>query len=867
MRRFLQSIAALSAKHPLAVLIAVSLITGLMAFSTTRLRIGNDPQEFLPSHEKVDAHEEIEERFGSASFSHTLYVRFSPRAGDSIESPDAIQEMEAVLNALRAIPGVTGAQGIPDFVKTIHAGLHGGDAAYSNLPTQGCELGYSFQDVIRMSFQRMTLLKGFTSPEGTAIAFAAVGVDADLVRVSQQAEDALQALTGNALDVGFLSYGASITVFDSVTRGDVRLFGPFTAVIAALVLVWIFRIRNWKILILLLALLLALSTVAIAPSMSPGAASILRLVCGFLLIAATVLITKQVSIWHIAIWVGLGLVLILLRDGWGLSIVGLATVAFSFRRLSNLYLPLLIVILTAVWTFGLLGLLGVPLNFLTIAVLPLLLGVGIDDAIHMLHRYDGERRAGSSGEAAIDTAVTRTGRALLLTTLTTVVGFSSLLVSRSPTIQHFGLLASFAMLTSFIVTMAVIPASKHLLREPSEDAGGLPRDEMRLGRILRRYVEAMSRSKAVPIVIGLAAVIGVGAFVIGYDIELYSFDLRRMLPSDYPIVRLYNDINEEFRVYDEVNILVTGEIARLDVIRAMIETAPTTLSASPYVRRVTSIAHVLDDARRANPTLDEQFMGRFIEGGADEAYHGLLDDVLARPDLQIRAEGYVSRDEQGEYVAAVIRADVLRYHDHERAAIVAADVTARTEPLVEELERLGLQVEITGSPYLTDISLRSLREGFFMSMGVAFVLCFLVIAFLFRSIRWGAISVVPMALVMGLELATIKILGIRISASTAMVAAIAIGVGVDYAIHLVQRFREERDLGMATSRTGEALFSGCATTIAAFSALILGQILWNRDFGILAATAVLYAFAVTVLILPALLNLVIKPLDRRSDSQ
>ncbi len=81
MRRLLQSIAALSAKHPLVVLIAVSLITGLMAFSATRLRIGNDPQEFLPSHEKVDAHEEIEEKFGGASFSHTLYVRFSPRGG------------------------------------------------------------------------------------------------------------------------------------------------------------------------------------------------------------------------------------------------------------------------------------------------------------------------------------------------------------------------------------------------------------------------------------------------------------------------------------------------------------------------------------------------------------------------------------------------------------------------------------------------------------------------------------------------------------------------------------------------------------------------------------------------------------------
>ncbi|MGB2982642.1 MAG: MMPL family transporter, partial [Candidatus Bipolaricaulia bacterium] len=520
---------------------------------------------------------------------------------------------------------------------------------------------------------------------------------------------------------------------------------------------------------------------------------------------------------------------------------------------------LLIVILTAVWTFGLLGLWGVPVNFLMIAVLPLLLGVGIDDAIHMLHRYEGERRLGHAGGSAIDTAVTRTGRALLLTTLTTVVGFSSLVVSRSPTIQQFGLLASFAMLTSFIVTMTVIPASKHLMRESAAKRADPLGDETRLGRGLRKYATFVARSKIGPLVVAAAVLLGVGAFIIGQDLELYAFDLRRMLPPEFPVVQLYDDINEEFRVYDEVSILVKGPITSLEVMRALVGAAPTALSASPYVRKVTSIAHLLDDARRVNPQLEAQFMRRFLEVGAAEAYEELLDVLFADPDLRIRAAGYVDRNESGEYTATVIRADVLRFHNHEQAEAVSQDITARAAPLVAELERLGLQVVVTGSPYLTELSLRSLRDGFFMSMGIAFFLCFGVIALVFRSLRWAAVSVVPMALVMGFELATIKLLGIRINASTAMVAAIAIGVGVDYAIHLVQRFREERNLGMATSRTGEALFSGCATTIAAFFALILGTILWNRDFGLLAGTAVLYAFAVTVMILPAMLNLVVKP--------
>lgn len=287
------------------------------------------------------------------------------------------------------------------------------------------------------------------------------------------------------------------------------------------------------------------------------------------------------------------------------------------------------------------------------------------------------------------------------------------------------------------------------------------------------------------------------------------------------------------------------------------------LSRSPYIRKVASVAQLLDDVRRANPKLEGEFTERFLQEGDDVAYLFLLDYVFSRPDLRAQAEGLVHRDDGGDYTAAVIRADVLRYHRYEQAKEVADDLTARVAPLLTELEGLGLKVQMTGSPYLTEISLRTLREGFFQSMGLAFLLCFGAIALILRSALWGAVSVVPMALVMGLELGTIKLLGIKINASTATVAAISIGLGVDYAIHLVQRFREERDLGWATSRTGEALFGSCSTTIAAFFALILGEILWNRDFGLLAGTAIFYAFAITVLILPALLALLSDKLNNK----
>ncbi len=867
MGRFLRFVAALCAAHPVAVLSVVLMATAFMGYQASLLRVANDPQEFMPNHPKVLAYGEVERRFGTADFSHTLFVRFSPREGASISSPRAIVEMEAALQALREVPGVVEVKGVPDFVKAIHSGLHGGDPRFFTLPEEGCQLGYSFDDVIRMAFQRMALLRGFVSSEKTAIALAKVKQASPIVEVSRRVAERLGKLKQNSLELGFLSYGSSIDVFNRITGQDVRLFSPFTAIIVALVLIWLFRIRKRWDLALILALLAAVVVLSLSPYLGRGVEVCLGLLCGLLLLVAIFLSRGSSSAIHILVLAALFGLLLWRRDVLSLGVLALAGVAYSFRRLSDLYLPLLVVALAALWTFGLLGAFGIPLNFLMVAVLPLLLGVGIDDALHLLHRYEGERRSGQEGDRALHTAITRTGHALLLTTVTTIVGFSSLVASGSPPIQRFGLLASFAMATSFIITLSLIPATKNLLREKAVSLEISEDGETHLGRALRRHVAAIGRPRVAAFVLSATLLVGGTAFWAGHSLELYAFDLRRMLPPRFPIVRLYNQINEEFRTYDQVDILLQGRIDRLAVMRAMTQAAPPVLSSSPYLRRLTSIATLLDDVRSANPKLEEKFMEKFLQEEADAAYRFLLDYSFSRPDLRAQAEGYVYRDQQGNYSGAVIRADVHRYHEYAQARKVAEDVTRRVAPLVEELEELGLKVQVTGSPYLTEISLRALRNGFFRSMGVAFLLCLGVIALILGSLRFGAVSVLPMALVMGLELGTIKLLGIKINASTAMVAAISIGLGVDYAIHLVQRFREEGDLGVATSRTGEALFGSCSTTIAAFFSLILGDILWNRDFGLLAGTAILYAFAISVLILPALLSLVSRLKILRGDKK
>lgn len=831
MEPLLGGIAQLSRRYPKAVLIGLALITVFLGAQLPRLEVAYDPSSFVPEHPRVEASRQIEKEFGVGSFSHLVAVRFAPLPGYRVDSPQSVLEMEEVLQALRAVPGIISVEGIPDFIQFVRSQLHGGDPRFYSLPLAGDELGYSFEEIIRMAFQRMALLKKFTSQEGTAVALATIAKDADIVKVSREAEQKLVPIKQRALalEIGLASYGETLDVFQQTTQRDIRRLTPIVLVLVALTLAWVFRLTRPGDLTLVFIVLVGVATVAFSPELFPT-------------------VTLPISILLSVLLIGL--------------IVG------SYRRLASLYLTLAVVSISGVWAFGLLGLTGVPLNFLMAAVVPLLLGIGDDYSIHLLHRYEEERCKRHEGPEAMDIALARTGRALLLTTLTTVVGFASLLFAPSPPVRWFGLLAALSMMSALIVTVTLIPAAKQLFKEgprgePWPHARlffGHPKESV-ISRWLARYAGLFRWRMAAIVALIFSLALGAFGYWEGRSLQTYTVDYRRIMPSDYPVVKIYTQINQEFRTYDEVQIYLRGDVARLEVMRLLLKEVPEALAASPYAHRITSIAHYIDDVRAANSQLAQGFMEHFLQN-PDEAYRWILDEIFARDSLRQRAEAYVKRADSypltangSDYEASVVRVNTMRFSDQTAISRVAEDLQKRLEPVMTKLERLGLSVQLTGAPFLEQLELESLHRSLTLSVFIAFALCLGVIILLLRSAVRGAMALFPMVLVTGFLLGTVNLLRIELNASTAIVAAISIGLGVGYAIHLLQRFMEEKDLVKATARTGEALFAAFFTTASAFFVLMLSTITWTRDFGLLVGLAVFYAFLATALFFPALLAL------------
>lgn len=761
------SLAERTRRYPRITLGLIAALTLFFAYDLSHLRIANDPQEFLPNQPEVRSYRQIEHDFGAASFTRKIFVRFAPHPGYGIDSPESVLEQERVLEALRAVPGVVSATGVPDWIKELRREMHGGDSSYATLPLQGDALGYSLADLIRLTFQRLSLVKQYVSNDGTAIVVAQIDPQADIAEVARAASVALAPLQqrATATDMGLMSYGTALGIFNSTTQRDLRLFAPLTIGLVALLLIWLFGYRRW----------------------------------------------------------------------------------------TNLYLVLSVVGLAGVWKLGLLGLLGLPLNFLLVSTIPLIIGVGIDYPIHLLHRYEEERQR-AEGRRAMRVALGASSRMLLANTLTTVAGFSSLLLTQSLPIQTFGLLFSFAMIANFLLTFTLIPAVKQL-----QDEGPSPSRAHRAGAIARtfgHYVEAVStKPRLAAGVLLLIVIMGLGLFWEGRTLNLHASDLRRMLPADYPVVQLYDQIDREFFSYDQTELLIRGDAGRLELMRAQLTGIPMRLAGSPYTRQVRGIAQLIDDVRNANPQMEQGFMRQFQSAGPDSAYRWALDYIFARKELAARAAAYVRRDAQGGYSEAVVRIDTARYTAESELQLVTADIRARLAPIIAELEGSGYQIELTGTPFVEQASLSAVRESFLTSRALAFVLSLLLVAWVLRSFLWSFIVVLPMLPITGVELATIRAFGIEVNAFTAVVGAVSIGLGVTYVIPLIERFREESSLRRSFATTGKATSVAYLSTFTAFLALLLSGIVWNRSFGILASVAISSAYLVTILVFPAVVGL------------
>jgi len=211
---------------------------------------------------------------------------------------------------------------------------------------------------------------------------------------------------------------------------------------------------------------------------------------------------------------------------------------------------------------------------------------------------------------------------------------------------------------------------------------------------------------------------------------------------------------------------------------------------------------------------------------------------------------------------------------------IALTNTRRQESVVEAREAIapviaGLRtdlssfdgesvVELTGGPIVRQEGLNAVSRALQYSLPIAVALCFLIAAAFMRSVRFAAVSVVPILITVAMLYGFMEVAGYSINIVTATIGAVSIGIGIDFAIHFTMRYREELEEGgsreAAVRRTGEgtgiALLSSAVSSAVGFFILAFAPMPMFASYGLLTAVMITIAAAATLLVLPSLLLVV-----------
>jgi hypothetical protein len=532
-------------------------------------------------------------------------------------------------------------------------------------------------------------------------------------------------------------------------------------------------------------------------------------------------------------------------------IVLVVSLFFFFRNLSGTLLPLISVGIACIWTFGLMSLLGLPLTVISTALPVALMAVGVGYGVHIIENVFSDFSLGNKGKTGIKNSVTRIIAPVLIAGLTEVVSFLSLCSVWVVPLTQFGLLSAFGFCVAMMLVLTFIPAALSLfdvkVKEHNPEHYSHTKIDI-VGLILKRLSYVSIHKKWLIFAVFLTV------FVIALT---FGRHLRNDLnPADNfhkrtPIRIADMILNEKFGGTSQYNVVIRGknaddikdpavlmEMDKLQNELKGIEGVGKVVSIVDFIKRMNQSMHNGDPSFYSIPSSKElvaQYLLLYsFSGGGEELDSFVTYDYKdGQILLQMKSQsGYLTQD-----VVETVEGFEKKEHGNTK---VAGIITTGLAMLVKEYNRIIVTSQI---------------QDFIF----AFAMCFFVTVGIFRSFRLGIYSMVPLLIPITLDFGIMGASGITLNAATATVASIDIGLGIDYCIHFLSRYRHEIRLGHSVDKaiditmktTGRAIIYNALAISAGFLVLVPSQFAVISQMGILVATDMMTIAFSALTFLPA----------------
>lgn len=572
-----------------------------------------------------------------------------------------------------------------------------------------------------------------------------------------------------------------------------------------------------------------------------------------------------------------------------------------YRNLTDTILNLLSLIMSIIWVYGIGVILDFSFNPMMTTVPVLIIGLGIDYGIHYTLRYREELRKGESIDKSLIVSGATVGFAILLTTVTTVIGFLSNVSSNISSIRQFGILCSVGILSSFIIMLTFFPAAKNTIDNRKKKKGKkLIKDkktkDQGWGKAWKKVKDkkdkpemvcssgvscvnnalgfgAVAAKKPLIVILILALLTTAGAYGV-LNLEP-QYDFRDFLPNDLEITETFNILIDDFNFSEEtVLILVEGDVTNPDVFKNSYD-AQNEAMGSKYVQSSKNpespLQLSLDLSRSVSPSYNQSFEKIWIST-VDTNNDYKIDEDITQDDVknlydalytysEEDAKKVLNRNNKGDYQGFVIRIPV-NTQNNEKSEEIKNDMTEASA--IFDSSNLD-RVIVTGSPIVSYSTFQSINEGQITTLLITFIISLIILTILYVKLKkapfLGFIAILPLIFVISWTLGTMYFINIPLNPVTVTIAAITVGLGIDYSIHLTQRYLEDIEkipdgecaLCVSVSHTGSALFGSAITTVIGFGILSLAIIPPLAQFGQVSALSIFYAFLASVFVLPTFL--------------
>ena len=566
-----------------------------------------------------------------------------------------------------------------------------------------------------------------------------------------------------------------------------------------------------------------------------------------------------------------------------------------------------VVLLTAVglamlivWLKGTSNLIGLKSGLVVELIVPIaMISLGVDFAIHALHRYREEMGRGLGPHTALRAGFAGVMGALVLAMLTDGMAFFSNTVSGIESIVGFGIAAGIAVVSSYIIMGIFVPLVVMRLdarsdtgqaeSEPVTDTGTSTNDS-RPSRTpsIERVVVRLARRRF--LVLPMVAVVTGAALFFAIRLEA-QLDVKDFFDSGSDFVVGLDKLHQHVgATQGEPGIIyIEGDLSSSESLQALRE-LQSKLKDNPYVAKGVDGEPTLYSwtvFELMERLLSSDYALTQVELVTEQAITDADGDKVPDTQAQVRAafdyivERGIPLDESTlAFAPAQIRGSLFHdpTGDDPDAVQIRVGLPGTREKSVVSRARQAVEADLkfledvpsisaaglTGSAFTRAASLDAAVRALLTSLPIAVVCCFLVAAMFMRSVRYAFVTIIPIGLVVAWLYAIMYLLGFDLNFVTATIGAVSIGVGVDFSIHITQRFREEiarvedgvRAIERTARSTGVALIASASSSVAGFAIMGFAPMPMFSSYGILTAVMVFMAAAAALLVLPSLLLLV-----------